>query len=90
MDPDGKSGVVTIDKQNNTITVESRLVFFGGAASTSTSAMIAGGIAQQWNAANGKVTIDGQEYNVKFKITYMTADEETAKYAGEDDNTTTH
>ena len=82
-DPTGQSGEATINKQAKTITVEQHLIFYGNKAETKLSNKIATGIASQWNAANGKVTVDGVQYNVKYKVTYETVSEADAtKMAG--------
>jgi len=78
IDPDGRSGVPVIDKQNKTITVHSKFVFYGGSATTQLSKSTANEIASQYNGANGKVTVGGVEYSVKFKITYQTVTEAEA------------
>ena len=77
-DPTGQSGEATIDKKSKTITVKQHLVFYGGKAETKLSNKIATGIASQWNAAHGKVTIDGVQYKVNFKVTYETVSTEDA------------
>ncbi len=78
-DPSGKSGEATIDKESKTITVRQHLIFHGNKAETKLSNKIATGIASQWNSANGRVTIDGVEYKVKFRVSYQTVTTEEAK-----------
>lgn len=68
-DPTGESGEVTINKQSKTITVTSNLVMYGGAASTALAKSTAKDIQDKWNAAAGKVKIDGVEYKVQFSVT---------------------
>ncbi len=68
-DPTGQSGEVTIDKQAKTLTITSHFVLYGGAASASLAANTAKDIQDQWNAAQGKVMIDGVTYKVQFVIT---------------------
>ena len=65
-DPTGQSGEATIDKKAKTITVESKFIFYGSKADTKTSKAIADEITKQYNGANGKITVDGVEYTVKF------------------------
>ena len=69
IDPTGKSGIVTIDKENKTITVTSHYVFYGEGSSPELATQTAQDIQNKWNAANGKVTIDNVEYSVQFDIT---------------------
>jgi len=64
----GKSGEVTIDKESRTITITSHLVLYGSAASAELAKQTAADIQNKWNEANGKVTIDGIEYSVRFVI----------------------
>ncbi|GIV45093.1 MAG: hypothetical protein KatS3mg035_2216 [Bacteroidia bacterium] len=78
-DPTGQSAEATIDKKTKTITVRMHLIFYGNKAETHLSHKIATGIASQWNSANGKVTIDGVEYKVKFRVSYQTVSIEEAK-----------
>ena len=77
-DPTGQSGEASINKQAKTITVTQKLIFYGSKAETKLSKAIANEIASQYNSANGKVTIDGVEYKVKFKVTYETVTEAEA------------
>jgi RHS repeat-associated protein len=68
IDPDGRSGTVTIDKDAKTITVSSTYTFYGNGGSVDMATKVAANIQSQWNAANGKTTIDGIEYDVKFSV----------------------
>ena len=77
-DVNGKTGVATIDKEAKTVTVHSKLIFYGSEATEERSRHIANGIAYRYNAAKGKVVIEGVEYKVKFHITFETVSEEEA------------
>ncbi|GAA4743706.1 hypothetical protein GCM10023229_23950 [Flavisolibacter ginsenosidimutans] len=79
IDLDGRSGDVTLDKKNKTITVEQHFVFYGSKANSKLSGKIATGIASQWNGAHGKVKEGGVTYKVKFRITYETVSVADAK-----------
>ena len=69
IDPDGRSGEPVIDKKNKTITVTSNITFYGAEGSSELATKAAADIQSQWNAANGKTTIDGVEYSVSFVVT---------------------
>jgi hypothetical protein len=77
-DPDGRSGIPIIDKDNRTITVHSKYVFYGGEANANLSEAIANEIETQYNGAGGKIIVDGIEYSVQFKITYQIVTEAEA------------
>ena len=66
-DPTGKSGEAVI--KGKTITVTSRMIFYGPKASSSLASSVTNEIRSLWNNAAGKVTIGGREYSVKFNIT---------------------
>lgn len=78
-DPNGESGVPVVDEKNRTITVYSKLYFYGSGATPELSKKIATGIASQWNGANAEVKIDGIEYSVRFRISYETVSVEKAR-----------
>jgi hypothetical protein len=84
IDPDGRSGVPAINKETKTVTMTSKLYFYGSKATSELSNKIATGIASQWNGANAKTSIDGVEYNVKFKIHYETVSENKARELAKD------
>ena len=67
-DPNGKTGIVTIDKESHTITITSTYYFYGNGASAETAKEIGESIQSQWNAAQGTVEIDKQCYSVKFEV----------------------
>jgi len=69
IDPTGKSGEPVIDKKNKTITVTSNITFYGADGNADIATKAAANIQSQWNAANGKTTIDGVEYSVNFVVT---------------------
>ena len=80
VDPDGRSGIATIDKNNHTITISSNMILYGSAANTQLAKSTAADVENAWNAANGTVKIGNEVYNVRFKITgsyvnYPTKDE---------------
>jgi len=68
-DPTGKSGEVTINKEAKTLTITSNLIIYGSSGSTEIAKQTAQDIQEHWNAAGGKVTIEGVEYNVQFSVT---------------------
>jgi hypothetical protein len=68
-DPTGKSGELTIDKQSKTITIKAKIVLYGSGANKFLATTTARDIQNLYNAANGKVTIDGVMYTVKANIT---------------------
>ncbi|MCW5916508.1 MAG: RHS repeat-associated core domain-containing protein [Ferruginibacter sp.] len=69
IDPDGRSGIVTIDKTNCTVTISSTYTLYGNGASLAVAKEAASAIQSQWNAANGTTVIDGVTYSVKFAVT---------------------
>ncbi|MCB6232267.1 RHS repeat-associated core domain-containing protein [Flavobacterium psychrophilum] len=69
VDPDGRSGEPVINKRNKTITVHSNVILYGGKASSELAKSTASDIQNAWNSANGKVTIEGVSYSVKFAVT---------------------
>jgi RHS repeat-associated protein len=78
VDPDGRSGVPTIDKRNRIITITSKLYFYGPKASPELSRAIATGIASQWNGSNATYELNGVTYRVRFGIQYETISFEKA------------
>lgn len=70
IDPDGESGEPVIDKNKKTITVYSNMIFYSSnlTVKKSDAERVAKNIQKNWNSANGKVTIDGETYSVKFSI----------------------
>ncbi|MVT09451.1 RHS repeat domain-containing protein [Chitinophaga tropicalis] len=68
MDNDGKSGEVAKNKRRKTLTVRSDIIFYGDGMNRRLARQIAKDIQRQWNAAKGKVKIDGAEYKVRFSI----------------------
>ncbi len=67
-DPKGESGEPTIDKQAKTITIESKLIFYGSTTPFAASQRAAK-VEKAWNDANGSVNINGVAYKVQFKVT---------------------
>ena len=67
-DPTGESGEITIDKNSRTLTISSKLMFYGNSANSELAKQSATDIQNAWNEAAGKVTIKGVEYNIKFEI----------------------
>lgn len=68
VDPDGRSGEPVIDHRNKTITITSNITFYGADGSSDLATKSASNIQNQWNAANGKVSIGGAEYSVNFVV----------------------
>ena len=66
-DVKGKTGEAYI--QGDDVIIESKFYFYGTAITQKKADAIAAEIENNWNSANGKVTIDGKQYNVKFKVT---------------------
>lgn len=66
IDPDGKSGVAVMDKENKTITIRTKLVFYGDEATSERSHVISHEIAGQFNGVNATLEIDGVKYKVNF------------------------
>lgn len=78
VDPDGQSGIAAIDEKNKTITVSSHMVFYGSKATDDVAKASAAEIQNMYNAAGGKVTVDGVEYTVQFNVTYEVVSEDKA------------
>ncbi|MEM6524669.1 MAG: hypothetical protein AAF693_12780 [Bacteroidota bacterium] len=80
IDPDGRSAIGVIDKENHTVTIQAHYYFYGGSADKNLAQNLAGSIAEAWNAAGGKVKVGGVEYSVNFEITAeaVTVDDATA------------
>ncbi|MBI4931482.1 MAG: peptidase M10 [Bacteroidetes bacterium] len=58
-----------MDKQTRTLTITSNITFYGSSASLALATQTANDIQTKWNAAGGKVSIGGTEYNVLFSVT---------------------
>lgn len=78
IDPDGRSGVAVMDPVTKTITITSKLIFYGTEAKTEVSHAVATEIAEQYNNAGAKVMVAGVEYTVKFRVKYETVTESEA------------
>ncbi|MCC9073233.1 RHS repeat-associated core domain-containing protein [Flavobacterium sp. F-65] len=68
IDPDGRSGIGTLDEKNKTVTISSTMYFYGGGASKQQATDTATNIQKLWNAAGGTMDIDGVTYSVQFAI----------------------
>jgi RHS repeat-associated protein len=68
-DPDGRTGIVTVDNQNCIVTITSNYTFYGSGASAAQAQEAAASMQSQWNAANGTTVINGETYSVKFVVT---------------------
>lgn len=68
LDPDGETAIAKKSLFGHRITIKANLYCYGTLASKSTAKATAQGIENYANSAHGKVTIDGVEYSVKFKI----------------------
>ena len=79
IDPDGRSGVASIDKSTKTITVSATIYFYGTKATPELAKSTANNIEKMWNDGAGKISIDGVEYTVKFKINGEYRTEEQVK-----------
>ncbi|HEX7845452.1 MAG TPA: RHS repeat-associated core domain-containing protein [Chitinophagaceae bacterium] len=78
-DPSGMSGEPVIE--GGKMTIYSKIYFYGGSANKNTASIAAGNIQKQWNAANGTITYQGQEYkNVNHVVTYEVVSEERAQF----------
>ena len=69
IDPDGRSGEVSVNNRKKTVTVRARITMYGDGASRGLAKSTARNVQNSWNKANAKVTINGKEYTVKFKVT---------------------
>lgn len=69
IDPDGRSAVPVVDKENKTVTINATLNFYGSGATSDRAAEIAASIQGDWNAANGTIDIGGEAYSVQFNVT---------------------
>ncbi len=79
IDPDGRNGIITVDKKNKTITVETTIHF-----SKEDNALFEKNgkslqnfvkqLADQWNSASGEVEGEDGTYTVGFKITIQSHD----------------
>lgn len=71
-DPDGESAIVTIDKSSKTITVSSKMIFYGSAGSEAIAKQSATDIQTAWNdgAKDYFVEIGGEKYSVNFDISH--------------------
>lgn len=67
-----------VNEEDKTVTVSSKIYFYGTEATPERSKRYATAIASQWNDANGAVEHNGEEYDVKFDISYETVSEEEA------------
>ena len=61
-------GIAELSEQAGTITIYSRLYFYGDAASVAVSNKVAADIEDCWNAPNAMVVISRQPFLVKFHI----------------------
>lgn len=67
-DPDGRSGIASIDAQSHTVTITSTMYFYGTTATADFAKNTAASIQNTWNGANGSVSIGGESYKVKFSV----------------------
>jgi hypothetical protein len=68
IDPDGDTGTPVKDEKNKTITVKSTYYFSGNGATKERVKQIAKSMQDDWNYANAKVMVGGEEYSVNFQI----------------------
>jgi len=62
-------GEIEINKEKQTVTIVSEIVIYGDSATNEIAAQIAEEIETLFNDANGTVKIEGEDFEVKFKIT---------------------
>ncbi len=67
IDPKGESGEAV--KGKTTITITQKIILYGSAGSPALAKKTARDVQKEWNAANGKVTINNKVYSVKFVVT---------------------
>lgn len=83
LDPEGESAIAKKSLFGHKITIKANLYCYGTLASKSNAKSTAQSIENNLNAAHGKVTIDGVEYSVKFKIKgKFKSEEQATKLAG--------
>lgn len=78
VDPDGRSGIASIDTKNKTITITSHFFVYGSGADADVASTFASSIQNMWNAANGVVNIGGTDYKVVFAVTAQAVSEADA------------
>ena len=83
IDPDGRSGIATMDEKTKTITISSHFIFYGSKATKELANKSAANMQKMFNAANATVKIDGVEYKVSYKITGESVSEENASKMAE-------
>jgi RHS repeat-associated protein len=82
IDPDGRSGIGTLKKDENGkeyLEISSKMYFYGGGASKEQAAATASNIQNLWNAAGGTIEMDGVTYDVKFSISGEYVSEQDAE-----------
>jgi RHS repeat-associated protein len=84
IDPDGASGIASIDTKTKTITITSRFYVYGSGASKETADQFAAETQKMWNDANGTVILKENGADVKYKVQFViTAQVVTEKAAGD-------
>jgi hypothetical protein len=78
VDPDGRSGIATIDQKKKTITISSHFIFYGSKATGDLAKKSAANMQKMFNAANATVKVNGVEYKVNFKVTGESVSEDKA------------
>lgn len=84
IDPDGKSGIASIDKENHKITIKSTIIFYGvGASNSNTNNLLAKqdatNIQNQLNEIPHTAMVDGECYDVQFEIESVYLNEKDAE-----------
>lgn len=76
-----ESAEVTLDKKTMTATVKMKIHFYGSEASPETVKATTSEISTMYNEAakNRKITIDGEQYTVKFDVTSSIVTEDQAR-----------
>ena len=62
-------GEIYLDKNNRLLIIRAVLIFYGNAADTELSKVVAADVESHWNEPNATVKIKNDLYNVRFSIT---------------------
>jgi RHS repeat-associated protein len=76
-DPNGRSGIATIEGE--TVTITSKIFVYGSGATKDIANNLANNMQNVWNSANGTVKIDNKTYRVKFVVTAEYVSEKQAQ-----------
>jgi RHS repeat-associated protein len=78
IDPDGRSGEPIINKKHHTIKIKMKLIFYGPNATKAIAKAVKNEVSNMWNAQKGKVSYQGEQYSVKFKVKTKVVSQEQA------------